>query len=49
MVVSSEMFYAATANLAHQGSYNIEDTVLITDDGHERFSFVNKTLEWNGE
>jgi Xaa-Pro dipeptidase len=49
MVVSHEMSYAATANLAHQGSYNIEDTVLITDDGHERFSFVNETLEWNGE
>jgi Xaa-Pro aminopeptidase len=48
MVVSHEMSYAATFNTPHEGSYNIEDTFLITEDGHERFSFTNETLEWAG-
>ena len=46
MVVSHEMSYAATSNTPHEGSYNIEDTFLITEDGHERFSFTNEKLEW---
>lgn len=49
MVVSHEMSYAATANTPHPGSYNIEDTFLITEEGHERFSYANDSLEWRGE
>jgi len=48
MVVSHEMSYAATSDTPHEGSYNIEDTFLITEEGHERFSFTNETLEWIG-
>ena len=46
MVVSHEMSYAATSGTPHEGSYNIEDTFLITEEGHERFSFTNESLEW---
>ena len=45
MVVSHEMSYAATSDTPHEGSYNISDTFLITEERHERFSFTDEALE----
>ena len=33
----------------YEGSYNIEDTVVITEDGHERFTYANESFDWSGE
>lgn len=49
MVMCHEMSYAATGNTPHEGSYNIEDTVVITEDGHERFTYANESFDWSGE
>lgn len=42
MVICLETPYYGTKS----NSYNIEDTLLITEDGYERFTHANDTLYW---
>ena len=42
MVICLETPYYRTKS----NSYNIEDTLLITDNGYERFTHANSTLYW---
>ena len=42
MVICLETPYYGTKS----NSYNIEDTLLITDNGYERFTHANSTLYW---
>lgn len=47
MVVCLETSYMGAPGAPAPGPYNIEDTFLITQDGHDRFTTAPDSLEWN--
>ena len=47
MVVSLETPYSATGGAPVKGGFNLEDTHLITADGHESFTTVPDNIFWN--
>ena len=47
MVVCLETPYSATGGAPAKGGFNLEDTHLITADGHESFTTVPDNIFWN--
>ncbi len=46
MVVSLETPYSATGNAPVKGGFNLEDTHVITADGHESFTTMPGNIFW---
>jgi Xaa-Pro aminopeptidase len=48
MVVSLETSYMGAIGSYAPGPYNIEDSFVITEDGHERFTAAPNSVVWDG-
>jgi Xaa-Pro aminopeptidase len=48
MVVSLETSYMGALGSYAPGPYNIEDSFVITEDGHERFTTAPDSVVWDG-